>query len=137
MQSESISMIIEKIKPGSMKKILTLSVLTIGLVVLFTGCYQDRQYVDDSYWLTKERGQVVYSDPYCQAYVVETNYGYAVLRAFDGYKPFEGAIVYGNFSSYGIRDFYNRTNGIVFTAEVTEYWLSWFEAQDALSYYCY
>ena len=120
-----------------MKKIFTLSILTIGLVVFFTGCVKDRGYIDESYWLSKERGEVVYSDSYCQYYIVETAYGYTVLRAFSGYKPYEGTVVYGNFSNYGTRDFYNRSNGIVFTAEVQDYWLTYFEAQDAVDYYCY
>ena len=120
-----------------MKRIFTLSALTMGLLLFFTSCVKDRSYVDESYWLNKERGEVVYSDPYCQYYIVETVYGYNVLRAFGGYKPYEGAIVYGNFSNFGTRDFYDRTNGIIFTAEVQEYWLSYFEAQSAVDYYCY
>jgi len=120
-----------------MKKIFTLSILTIGLVIFLTGCVKDRSYVDESYWLSKERGQVVYSDSYCQYYIVETIDGYTVLRAFSGYKPYQGAVVYGNFSNYGTRDFYDRSSGIVFTAEVQDYWLSYFEAQDAVDYYCY
>ena len=120
-----------------MKRIFTLSFLTIGLFVFLSGCVKDRSYVDESYWLSKERGEVVYSDSYCPYYIVETANGYTVLRAFGSYKPYEGAIVYGNFSSFGTRDFYNRTSGIVFSAEVQEYWLSYFEAEDAISYYCY
>ena len=105
-----------------MKRIFTLSALTIGLLLFFTGCVKDRGYVDEGYWLNKERGEVVYSDPYCQYYIVETIYGYNVLRSFGGYKPYEGAIVYGNFGNFGTRDFYDRTSGIIFTAEVQEYW---------------
>jgi len=120
-----------------MKKIFTLSILTIGFVIFFTGCVKDRSYIDESYWLSKERGEVVYSDAYCQYYIVETTYGYTVLRAFGGYKPYEGTVVYGNFSNFGTRDFYNRSGGIVFTAEVQDYGLTYFEAQDAVDYYCY
>lgn len=114
-----------------------MSFLTIGLLVLFTGCVKNREYVDESYWLSQERGEVVYSDSYCNYYIVETAYGYTVLRAFNSYKPYEGTIVYGNFSSFGIRDFYNRSGGIIFTAEVKEYWLTYYEAQSAVDYYCY
>ena len=120
-----------------MKKIFTLSILNMGLLLFFTGCTRDRSYVDESYWLSKDRGEVVYSDAYCPYYIVETDYGYSVLRAFGSYKPYEGAVVYGNFSNFGTRDFYNRTSGLVFSADVIEYWLSYFEAQDAINYYCY
>ena len=111
--------------------------MTIALVTIVSSCVKDRQYIDESYWLTKERGQVVHSDPYCQYYVVQTDYGYTVLRAYGSYKPSEGSIVYGNFSNYGLIDLYNRSNGEIITAEVKEYWLSYFEAQNAIDYYCY
>src|SRR4026207_940025 len=104
-----------------MKRIFTLSIMTIGLLVFFTGCVKNRGYIDESYWLTKERGQVVHSDPYCQYYVVQTDFGYTIIRSFSNYKPYGGTVVYGNFSSYGTRDFYNRSNGEIFTAEVKEY----------------
>jgi hypothetical protein len=120
-----------------MKRIFTLSILTIGLLVFFTGCVRNREYIDESYWLNKERGEVVYSDSYCNYYVVETAYGYTVLRAYDGYKPYEGTTVYGNFSNYGLRDFYNRSSGVIFTSDVKEYWLTYYEAQSAVDYYCY
>ena len=59
------------------------------------------------------------------------------MRALSGYKPYEGEVVYGNFSSYGLRDYYNRSNGGIFTAEVKEYWLTYYDAQSAVDYYCY
>jgi len=120
-----------------MRRIFTLSIITIALVTVFSACVRDTQYIDESYWLNKERGEVVLSDPYCQYYVVETIYGYTILRSFGSYKPYEGSIVYGDFSNYGLRDFYNRSNGQIITAEVKDYWLSYFEAQDAIDYYCY
>ena len=89
-----------------MKKIFTLSILTIGLVMFFTGCVKNREYIDESYWLSKERGEVVLSDPYCQYFVIETYDGYTILRSYDGYKPGEGSVVYGNFSSYGTKDYF-------------------------------
>ena len=61
---------------------------------------------------------------------------FAVVRAYGSYKPFEGSIVYGNFSAQGTRDLYNYTNRVVFTGTITDYWLSYQEAQDALDYYC-
>lgn len=120
-----------------MKKIFTLSTLAIGLVLFFTGCVKNREYIDESYWLSKERGEVVYSDPYCQYFIIETFDGYTVLRSYSNYKPVEGSIVYGSFSNYGTRDFYNRSNGVIQTAEVKEYWLTYYEAQDAVDFYCY
>ena len=120
-----------------MKRIFTLSILTIGLLVFFTGCVKNREYIDESYWLNKERGEVVFSDPYCSYYIVETDYGYTVLHASSGYKPYEGTVIFGDFSNYGFRDFYNRSNGVTFSAEVVEYWLSYSEAQAAVDYYCY
>src|SRR5678815_242919 len=103
---------------GSMKKIFTLSILTIGLVMFFTGCVKNREYIDESYWLSKERGEVVLSDPYCQYFVIETYDGYTILHSYNGYKPNVGSIVYGNFSNYGTRDYYNRSNGVIYTAEI-------------------
>ncbi|HEX6847838.1 MAG TPA: hypothetical protein VF144_12720 [Chitinophagaceae bacterium] len=120
-----------------MKKIFTLSIIAIGLALFFTGCVKNREYIDESYWLSQERGEVVLSDPYCQYFVIETFDGYTILRSYGGYKPSEGSVVYGNFSNYGARDYYNRSNGTIYTAEVREYWLSYYEAQDAIDYYCY
>ena len=122
-----------------MKRIFTLSALALTLSVFFASCV--KTYVgngpdDESYWLSKEQGEVVYSDTYCSYYVVETYNGYTVIQAFGSYKPYEGTIVYGNFSNRGTRDFYDYTSGYVFTGTVTDYWLSYLEAQDALDYYC-
>lgn len=118
-----------------MKKIMILSAFTFTMSVFFTGCVKGDLGYDENYWLSKEKGVVVYSD-YCNYYVVETAYGYTILSAWDSYKPLEGAIVYGNFSNYGTRDFYNRSSNRIFTAEVKEYWLSYYEAQQAIYYYC-
>ena len=79
---------------------------------------------------------MVYSDSYCNYYVVETASGYTVIRAYGGYKPFEGSIIYGDFSFRGTADIYNRSTGVIFTGTVTDYWLTYFEAQDAVDYYC-
>lgn len=79
---------------------------------------------------------MVYSDAYCNYYVVQTYNGYNVIRSYGGYKPFEGDIVYGNFSSSGTRDLYNYSSRLVFTGTVTDYWLTYDGAQDALDYYC-
>ncbi len=122
-----------------MKRIFTLPVLSLlALVLLLSSCFRDTTIVssNENYWLSKEQGEVVYSDSYCNYYVVETYYGYNIVRSYGGYKPFEGSIVYGNFSSQGTRDMYNYSTGVVFTGTVTDYWLTYNEAQDALDYYC-
>jgi hypothetical protein len=123
-----------------MKRIFTLSALVLAVSLFLGGCVKDSFNngggFDESYWLAKEKGDVVYSDPYCSYYVVETYYGYNVVRAYGGYKPGEGAVVYGNFSSKGTRDIYNRSSGVIFTGTITDFWLTYTEAQDALDYYC-
>ena len=120
-----------------MKRIFTISASFFLAALLLAGCTRNAVIVnEEDYWLTKERGEVVYSDPYCSYYVVETNYGYTVLQTYGTYKPYEGAVLYGNFSSRGTRDLYNFTTGYVFTGTITDYWLSYVEAQDALDYYC-
>ncbi len=120
-----------------MKRIFTLSTIVLSVAVFLSSCVKNT-YVgnDESYWLSKEQGEVVYSDTYCSYFVVETYYGYNIVRAYGSYKPFEGDIVYGNFSSRGTKDMYNYSTGLVFTGTVTDYWLSYTEAQDALDYYC-
>jgi len=120
-----------------MKKIFTISSLLVLSAVLFTGCYKQRDVgFNENYWLSKERGEVVYSDSYCNYYVIETSSGYTVARAYGGYKPYEGSIVYGDFSYTGTFDIYNRSSGVVFTCTVTDYWLTYYEAQDLIDYYC-
>ena len=120
-----------------MKRIFTLSVSFLLTVVLLTSCIRESFPNDnEEYWLSKEMGEVVYRDSYCNYYVVETFYGYTIIRSYGGYKPYEGSIVYGNFSSAGTKDIYNRSSGIIFTGTVTDYWLSYTDAQYALDYYC-
>ncbi len=120
-----------------MKKIFTLSLFVALSAVFLAGCVKDRlPRNNENYWLTRERGEVVYSDSYCNYYVVETYNGYAVVRSYGGYKPFEGSILYGNFSNAGTRDLYNYSSDLVFTGTVTDYWLSYESAQNALDYYC-
>lgn len=118
-----------------MKKIFTLSVIAFAALFI-TGCVKTYVGNDNSYWLSKEKGEVVYSDSYCNYYVVETYYGYNIVQSYNGYKPYEGALVYGNFSTRGTRDFYNYSTDRVYTGSVTDYWLTYTEAQDALDYYC-
>ena len=88
-----------------MKKIFTLSALTLLVAVMLNSCVKNSHDsgFDEAYWLSKERGEVVYSDSYCSYYVVETHFGFTVIQSY-GTKPYEGDIVYGNFSSRGSRD---------------------------------
>lgn len=120
-----------------MKRIFTLSAIAFSAAIILSSCVRDQVPPNnENYWLSKERGEVVYSDSYCSYYVVETNNGYTVIQAYGTFKPYEGALVYGNFSSRGTKDMFDYSSGYVFTGTVTDYWLSYVEAQDALDYYC-
>ena len=121
-----------------MKKFITLSVTFLLAVVLLSSCTKDRIVVanDENYWLTKEQGEVVYSDASCGYWVLASYNGYTVVYSNPYSKPYEGDIVYGNFSSAGTKDMYNYTGRFVFAATVTDYWLSYSQALDALDYYC-
>jgi hypothetical protein len=120
-----------------MKRIFTLSALFMTVVVLLASCVKrSDQYFDESYWLSKERGVVVYSSGACSYYVVETNWGYTVIRSNDGFMPFEGDIVYSNFNNYGTRDIYNYSDRSLMRGNMIEFGLDYFDAQDAIDYYC-
>ena len=120
-----------------MKRIFTLSAVVLSVALFLSSCVRDSiPPNNENYWLSKEQGEVVYSDTYCSYFVVETYYGYNVVQAYGGYKPYEGSIVYGNFSTNGTRDFYNQSANAVYTGTVTDYWLDYYEAQDALDFYC-
>lgn len=121
----------------TMKKIFTLSVITLISITFLSSCYK-HTYIDqdERYWLSQERGQVVYSSPTCDFYVVQTYNGYEVIHSWDGYRPFEGTILYGNFSSNGSRSFYSPENGALVSGEVIDYWLSYGAAQDEINQYC-
>jgi hypothetical protein len=118
-----------------MKKVFTFSAIALILTIFFTSCVK-RAPLDDGYWLSKERGQVVYSSSSCPYYLVETANGYSVIRSISS-RPYEGDILYGDFSYYGVKDIYDRTDGLVMNGDVKEYWLTYTGAQDALDYYCY
>lgn len=121
-----------------MKKIFTISAAFLLFAVLLNSCRKSDVIVgnNEGYWLSKEEGEVVYSDVTCSYYVVETFNGYNIIRTYGGYRPYEGELVYGNFSSLGTREIYNYSDRMVFTGTVTDYWLSYNEAMDALDYYC-
>lgn len=119
-----------------MKKIFTYSILTALDTVLFTSCVKERVYDGNSYWLSQERGDVVYSNNSYGFCVVETNYGYTIIQNLDGLRTYETDVMYGNFGGYGTRDFFNRTADIVTRGNVVEYDLTYNEAMDAIHYYC-
>ena len=120
-----------------MKRIFTLSAFAFIAALFLSSCIKEQPvYINENYWLSKERGEVVYSDSYCSYYVVQTYYGYTIIRSYGSYKPYERSILYGDFSHAGTKDIYNRTTGIVFTGTVTNYWLTYTEALAAMDYYC-
>ena len=119
-----------------MKKIFTYSIVAVLAAVLFTSCTKERVYNDNAYWLSQERGDVVYSSNNCGYYVVETSYGYTVIQNLDGLRTYDGDVMYGNFGGYGSRDFYNYTANVITRGTVVEYDLSYSAAQDAIDYYC-
>jgi hypothetical protein len=119
-----------------MKKIFTYSIVAVLAAVLFTSCAKERIYDDNGYWLSQERGDVVYSNNNCGYYVVATNYGYTIMRNLDGLRTYDGDVMYGDFGNYGSRNFYNYTANITTSGTVVEYDLSYNAAQDAIDYYC-
>ncbi len=123
-----------------MKKIFTLSAITLLSAILLVGCSKrgyDYGYSED-YWLSRESGVVVYSDGYCPYYVIETYNGYTIVDAGNGaYSPYEGDIIYGDLSRRGYRDFYNRSTRSLISGRVTDYWLSYGEAQYLIDNLCY
>ncbi|MBK7432958.1 MAG: hypothetical protein IPI66_03020 [Chitinophagaceae bacterium] len=119
-----------------MKKIFTYAFVTALAAVLIASCTKEKVYDDNSYWLSQEQGRVVYSSNSCGYYVVETNYGYTIIRNLDGLRVYEEDLMYGNFGAYGNRNFYNYTANIITNGTVVEYDLSYIQAQDAIDYYC-
>jgi hypothetical protein len=119
-----------------MKRILYYSILAILATVVFNSCTKDRVNDDNSYWLSQERGNVVYSNNSCGYYVVETNYGYTVIQNLDGLRTYEGDVMYGNFANYGSRSFYNYSANVITRGNLVEADLSYNAAQDAIDYYC-
>lgn len=123
-----------------MKKILILSTLGLLFMAVLAGCTRRSYHGGDNsdYWLRQESGVVVYSDTYCPYIVVETYDGYTIMRWTGGLAPYEGDEVFGNgLSNYGYRDFYNYTDNTIFRGEVTDYWLTYAEAQYIIDNLCY
>lgn len=120
-----------------MKKIFTITSVLILSVVLLASCSKSSYYYDEDYWLSRERGVVVYSDVYCPYYVVETRNGYTIIKSQNGVAPYEGSTIYGDLSRRGSMDLYNYSNGTIIRGNVQDYWLSYGEAQNAIDYFCY
>lgn len=122
-----------------MKKIFTLSSILVLTIGFLAGCSKrGYSYNDDlDYWLSKENGVVVYSDNYCPYYVVETYYGYTIIRSSVGYRLYEGDEIFGNLSSPGYKDLYNYTTNSIIRGDVIDYWLSYAEAQYTIDNLCY
>ena len=120
-----------------MKRIFTIISLVIFSAVVIAGCSKRDYYNNDDYWLSKERGEVVYSDSYCPYFVVETFNGYTIVRSSSGFTPYEGSVIYGDLSRLGYRDLYNWSDGTVIRGEVTDYWLTYGEAQYLVDNLCY
>jgi hypothetical protein len=124
-----------------MKKLFTISSFLVLSAILLAGCSKRGVIYDDhddyNYWLSKENGVVVYSDGYCPYYVVETYNGYTIIRATGGYTPIEGDEIYGDLSRRGYKDLYNYSNDAIIRGEVTDYWLSYEEAQYIIDNTCY
>lgn len=122
-----------------MKKTFTLAGLLITFMVLLASCtrsgYNNGSELD--YWLSRENGYVVYSDTYCPYLVIETNYGYTILRHTGGPIPYEGDEVFGDLSRRGYREFYNYSDNSFIRGEVTDYWLTYSQAQYMIDNLCY
>ena len=121
-----------------MKKIFTLSATFLLAAILLSSCVKETVVIanNEDYWLSQEDGEVVYSDPSCNYWVVETYNGYNVVYTNSGSKPYEGDLLYGNFSNPGTRNMYNYSGKFVFTGTVIDYWLTYGETLDILDYYC-
>ena len=91
--------------------------------------------IDESVWLQKERGVVVFADFDCNYFVIETRNGYTVAENWS-FRPYTGDVLYGDLSFYGLKNVYNRSRGALMAIDVEDYWLSYFAAQDRISWYC-
>jgi hypothetical protein len=120
-----------------MKRII---VYLLPLVLLVASCSKEDATplppVDESQWLKQERAFVVEGGFGCDYYLVQTNRGYSLLRNWGGFTPAPGSILYGDFSSWGVKTFYNRSGGYLLRADVQNFWMSYFQAYDELNFSC-
>jgi hypothetical protein len=119
-----------------MKKLLPLLLLTFFFLASCSKTDVTIPPVDESVWLSKERGIVVASDFNCDYFVVQTNRGYTVLRNWGGISPFSGSTIYGDLSSWGVKTLYNRSEGRLINADVRDYWMGYFQAMDQVQWGC-
>lgn len=86
--------------------------------------------------MNKERGYVLASNFQCDVFVAETQRGYALMRNWGGFSPVRGAVLYGEFSRFGVQTFYNRSEGYLMNADIRDYTFSYFQAMDMMNWYC-
>lgn len=113
--------------------------LALPLFFLLTSCSKEelvRPPIDETEWLKKERGIVVASSFNCDFFVVETVRGYSLLRSWGGLAPVRGAVIYGDLNQWGVRTFYNRSEGYLMNADVRDNRMSYFQAMDQMQWYC-
>lgn len=114
--------------------------LALPVLLFFSSCSKENvgpaQPIDEADWIYRERGVVVASDFGCTWFVVQAENGYSVLRSWDGSVPFQGSVVYGDFSSWGVKKFYNRSERYLMDADVRDYWLGYYDAVDEMDYQC-
>ena len=116
-----------------------LALLFLPVVLLWSSCSKDNTPappIDESEWLNQDRGVVVASSFQCDFYVVETRYGYAVMRNWGGFAPIRGAVLYGRFNGFGVHTFYNRSEGYLMTADIRDLTPSYFLAIDQMNWNC-
>ena len=117
-----------------MRKII---LVVLPLFIFLASCSKselNRPPVDESYWLRQDRGVVVASDYSTPYFVLETSRGYSVIRTWGGSAPYSGSVMYGDFTGYGGRSLYNRSEGYISDFDVRDYWLSYYAAMDEWQY---
>jgi hypothetical protein len=74
-------------------------------------------------------GTVSYKKYGCDYFIVEDGAGYYdVLQWYGQNDPDEGDILYGDFHTYGFKDFYNKTADAMTHEWIEDYLLSWSSA---------
>jgi hypothetical protein len=72
----------------------------------------------------------------CDYFAVQTPMGFAVLEWYGGELPVKGAVVVGDFETYGMTDIHYVTTGDSTTVWVEEYFLSRSSAAEKLAEKC-
>ncbi len=113
--------------------------MLLPAILLLAACSKEtiqQPPIDETEWLEKPRGVVVYSDFNCDYFVMENYRGYAVLRMWGGVAPARGSVVYGDHDRWGISTMYNRSGRYLFRADVLDYGLSYWQAMDMIDWNC-